>query len=215
MQARSPNNARGIDVSHWQGDIDWTKVKAAGIAFAFVKATEGQTIVDKKFAANLKDARAAGVLVGAYHFCRAKNVAAAQEEADHFIGAINMVGGFDLLDLPPVLDIETKEGGIKANITAVCHAWLEKVTAATGKTPLMYTNSDMAAKYLDKSLASYPLWLAHYGVSQPSDAGGWSGWTFFQYSDAGNIPGISGSVDMNEYCGADLISEYGGYKWGL
>ncbi|GBF34158.1 lyzozyme M1 [Desulfocucumis palustris] len=214
MQTRSPQNAKGIDVSIWQGDIDWKKVKAAGTSFAFLKATEGKSIEDKQFAKNIINARAVGILVGAYHFCRAKDVAEAQKEADHFINTIISVGGFYLLNLPSVLDIETKEGITKANITAVCHEWLEKVKKASGKTPLIYANNDMAVNYLDKSLAVYPLWFARYGVSQPPNAGGWSQWTFLQYTDSGAVSGISGNVDTNEYHGTleKLISVYGGYK---
>ncbi|MBS4065733.1 MAG: glycoside hydrolase family 25 protein [Chitinophagaceae bacterium] len=215
MQPRNPNNARGIDISVWQGNIDWVKVKESGISFAFIKATEGQFLVDKYFATNVRNAKEVGILVGAYHFCRAEDNITAQKEAEYFIDAINSIGGFNVFDLPSVLDIETTEGGNKSNITSICHTWLDLVKITSGKIPLIYTNNNIAANYLDESLAIYPLWLARYGIHQPPDVSGWDQWTFFQYSDSGNVPGISGNVDMNEYAGnfEKLMSIYGGeYK---
>lgn len=93
MQSRSATHAKGIDVSHWQGIIDWKKVRGAGYSFAFLKATEGSRIVDDRFRANAQDAKNAGLLVGAYHFTRAASTDDVKNEVDHFLQVIESAGG--------------------------------------------------------------------------------------------------------------------------
>lgn len=85
MQSRSVSHARGIDVSRWQGSIDWKQVREAGISFVFIKASQGSSLEDPKFAENVQGAKAAGLLVGAYHFLGAASAAAARQEAKHFV----------------------------------------------------------------------------------------------------------------------------------
>lgn len=201
MQARNPNNAQGVDVSHYQGVIDWAKVKQAGISFAFVKATEGESVADNMFARNAIGAGESGLAVGAYHFCRAGDTAAAKREANYFVSVVERSAGFAKLALPPVLDIETANGASAAAITAVCRTWLETVKQLTGRDGLLYTYASFADDYLDDTLAEYPLWLANYNVNQPADRAGWTRWTYLQYTDAGQVAGISGPVDRNEFEG--------------
>jgi lysozyme len=191
----------GIDVSHYQGDIDWGQVKDSGITFAFLKATEGTTFVDDTFSQNLQNARSVGIKVGAYHFMRAASASEARREADFFIEQIRANGGFELLDLPPVLDIEIAVADTKSQISAIVRAWVNRVIRIAGRQPLIYTYPYFADQYLDASLNDIPLWLANYGVDQPKDRSGWTHWTFLQYSDKGQVPGIQGNVDMNEYEG--------------
>jgi lysozyme len=202
MQPRDPNHARGVDVSHYQGDIDWQQVKDSGISFAFIKATEGVYFTDDKFADNLQGARDAGIATGAYHFMRATSVDDAIAEADYFVDEINLNGGFSLLDLPPVLDAETVAGNSGEEITAMCRAWVDRVAEVTGRQPILYTYPSFADQYLDESLSDIPLWLANYGVDQPQDRAGWTHWTFLQYADDGEVPGIDGPVDLDEYEGS-------------
>lgn len=200
MQARSPSNACGIDVSHHQGIIDWAKVRADGISFAFIKATEGMTFVDPRFVANVAGARAADILVGAYHFSRAATPAEAVKEAEFYYSAVTIAAG--TLDLPHVLDIESEEGKTKANISATCRAWVERMKQLSGTQPIIYTYLDFARKNLE-GLQDVPLWFACYNVQPPEDAAGWKRWAFLQYTDAGNVSGIAGKVDCNEYNGTE------------
>lgn len=201
MQNRNPNNAQGIDISHWQGVVNWEKVKAAGISFAIMKSTEGWTMIDDTLQANVEGARAFGIAVGVYHFCRASNVTEAIQEAQFFASVLDSVGGVEALDIPPALDIETVHAATKEEITAICHAWLEYIEARYKVTPMIYSYPWFTSKYLDTSLSEYPLWMADYDGNPPLDRSGWTEWTFLQYTDKGNVPGIYGNVDMNEFNG--------------
>lgn len=205
MQQRNPTqHSLGIDVSAYQGIQDWNCIKESGISFVFIKSTEGFTFVDEKFKSNLQGAKSAGLKVGVYHFCRASDISSALHEADFFIDVIKSVGGFSVLDIAPVLDLETPEGATKDNVTAICKAWIERVKFASGMQPILYSYPSFADQYLDVSLADIPLWLANYSndpIFQPMDHAGWTRWTFLQYSEEGKVPGIDGYVDMNEYMG--------------
>jgi lysozyme len=210
MQVRNPNNARGIDVSRWQGVINWEQVKAAGYSFAIMKATEGRTIIDSTFSANVMGARSVGMAVGAYHFCRAANAADAVKEATWFISVLDSVGGAKSFEIPPVLDIETYEAGNKEGIVAMCHSWLDTFVGVTGVDPIIYASVNFARNYLDETLSKYKVWIASWGTNQPADAAGWTEWTFHQYSDRGVVPGINGGVDLNEFNGS--VEDLFGYK---
>ncbi|WP_217506349.1 glycoside hydrolase family 25 protein [Paenibacillus xylanilyticus] len=222
MQARNQLNAQGIDVSHHNGNIDFKKVAADGISFVFIKATQGKSFRSSKFLQFVKDAKAAGLLIGAYHYVddSAGSVEAAKAEAANFYNAIQAAGGIDVFDLPPVMDYESNKNGYsKATVTAVAKAFLEEVHRLTGVKPLVYTYPAFIGNF--SGLNSYPLWIARYSNQTPVDASGWTRWDFWQYSDGaaggylprGNrkVDGISGAVDLNEFDGtlAQLKAKYG------
>ena len=213
MQAREKGNAQGIDVSRYQGKIDWKVVKADGISFAFIKASQGKSYRDKTFIGNAQAVRAIGVLVGAYHYVEdsAKTPEDARKEAANFVSAIDSVGGIAAFDLPPVMDYESNKPNLsKTTVTAVAKAFLEEVERLTGVRPIVYTYQSFIGNF--SGLSGYPLWIARYHATKaPSDASGWSRWDFWQYSDGqygGTLPsgtrkvsGIAGPVDLNEYSG--------------
>ncbi|WP_025684820.1 GH25 family lysozyme [Paenibacillus maysiensis] len=202
MQARKKGNAQGIDVSRYQGKIDWKAVKADGISFAFIKASQGQRYVDPTFILNAKGAKAAGVLLGAYHFLDATSVDAAKAEARHFADVLDQVGGAKALELPAVMDYENNPGKLsKTLISAVALAFLLELERLTGRKPIIYTGNAFAANF-NASLGGYPLWIARYSDTRvPSDTMTWKRWDIWQYSDSGKVAGIKGNVDMNEYDG--------------
>lgn len=202
MQARRIRNSQGTDVSHWQGEIKWDLVKKGGISFAFIKATEGVDYQDSKFSKNLKEAKAAEILAGAYHFCTPSSVEDAVNEAGHFINVITKYGGFGVLDLPPVIDIEKNQGLTREQVSKIVRAWVEKVKAETGIQPVLYSYTYFIREYLDESLRDIPLWLAHYDIKQPPDSSGWKSWLFLQYTNKGQVGGINGHVDLNEFNGS-------------
>lgn len=202
MQPRNPNNAKGVDVSHWQGNIDWAKVKGAGYSFAIMKATEGKGMVDDTLAANLQGAREAGIATGVYHFCRASDVAEAQAEAAFFISVLDGVGGLMAITIPPILDIETVQATTTGEVTGISHAWLESVEAYYGIPPMFYSYPWFADEYLESSLSKYKIWLADYNKNPPNDHCGCTEWTFLQFTDKGQVPGIAGNVDLNEFQGS-------------
>jgi lysozyme len=203
MQRRKPKHIKGIDVSHWQGVIDWPKVKAHGIEFVFIKATEGQTYVDPRFKENAEGALSAGLRVGFYHFAHPDNDPV--KEAEHFYKSTSYIG----YHLPPVLDLESAKGLDKPHITAWAITFLSHIKKLTGMTPMIYTYTHFAKVYLGPELSKWPLWIAHYGVDKPGQNGIWDEWAVFQYGKNGNVTGISGHVDLNEM-DVEVFDKYAG-----
>lgn len=187
---------QGIDVSHFQGNVNWQSVKSAGQAFAFAKATQGTTYTDPMFSANWGSMGNAGVLRGAYHFFQASEDAAAQ--ADYFLKVVSLASG----DLPPVIDVEITDGVSQEALQSGVLTWLQTVQEKTGITPIIYTGPSFWNEYFSASFGSYPLWIAQYGVSSPTLPRGWSGWHFWQHSESGSVEGVSGSVDLNFFNGS-------------
>ena len=198
----------GIDVSHWQGDVDWTKVAEDGIRFVFLKATDGTHYVDPTFAANRAGARANGLSVGAYHFARPDAAPGdARREARHFIDVMDPRPG----DLLPVLDMETSEGLDQEGVTRWARTWIRVVRDLSGVTPLVYTSPyGWASRTGDTRLVARdgaPLWVAHWGVRTPTlPADGWDGrgWVVWQHSSTGHVSGIAGNVDLDRLAGSRL-----------
>ncbi|WP_226001916.1 GH25 family lysozyme [Paenibacillus sp. BJ-4] len=196
----SNGHAQGIDVSHYNGNIDWQQVAAAGKTFAFIKATEGTKYQDNQFLVNVQGARDANILVGAYHFLNATTTDGARQEAANFARAIDSAGG--RLDLPPVLDYENNPKGLtSAQISEVAHAFLDEMEKLTGRQPIVYTGNVFASKF-DPTFSMYKLWVARYSTTQkPTAVPAWNSWWAWQYSSTGSVPGINGAVDLDEYNG--------------
>jgi lysozyme len=188
----------GIDVSHFQGVVNWAEVRDAGCAFAFAKATESTAIVDSEFAANWNGMKAAGLVRGAYHFFRPEQNAVAQ--ANHFLQNVQLEPG----DLPPVIDIELNDGITGDALIAGVGNWIDTVAQATGMTPMIYTPAYFWNEYMNDGFGKFPLWIAHYtGAPTPQPLPkGWPNWTFWQYSQSLSIPGVNGAADHNRFNGA-------------
>ena len=196
----------GIDVSHWQGDIDWAKVKAAGVKFAFLKSSEFPDkkltmFADDKFVQNRKGAEENGIYWGAYHFFRTHIDPVTQAEA--FCKLVGTVSS-----LPLVLDLEV--AGCKGTqLVKKVKSFVEAVTSLTSRKPIIYTSGGFWRPYMTYQkltdvdwAVDYPLWMARYTTQWPGTIYPWSGWDFWQYSDSGRIPGIKGSVDLNWFAGS-------------
>ncbi len=183
-----------IDVSTWNGNIDWNKVYKSGVRYAMIRSSfgvENPNQVDNKFVRNITNAQRAGVKCGVYHYSYAQSVSAAKQEAEFCLKTIK---GYKL-DLPVAFDIEdgsqTHLG--KDTLTNIVIAFCDKIKSA-GYRPMLYCNPNWLCNYLhkDKLINKYDIWLANWGVSAPSyDCAIW------QYSESGSVPGVSGSVDMN------------------
>lgn len=185
---------QGIDVSHYQGTVDWTAVRQAGCSFAFIKATDGLTVVDPMFQQNWTQAQQAGLLRGAYHFFRANDDPTAQ--ANFFCSTVGSPG-----ELPPVLDVEINSGVSNSQVISGVQIWLQVVESWAGCKPILYTSPGFWDGLGTSSFGAYPLWVAEYGVSTPKIPSGWESWTFWQYSQSGTIAGISGNVDLDTFSG--------------
>ena len=185
----------GIDISHYQGDINWkmleqTRQGQFPISFIFMKATEGGDYADDKFVANFDSARAHGFIRGAYHFYNPKTDA--NKQADFFIQSVKLEPG----DLPPVLDIEKKGKDMK-KLQQDLKVWLRKVESHYGVKPIIYASYKFKTRYLNDSVFnSYPYWIAHYYVDSVRYQGDWK---FWQHTDVGTLPGIDEKVDLNVF----------------
>ena len=186
---------QGIDVSHYQGAVNWNQVAQTGMAFAFIKATEGISEVDPQFQANWSGAHAAGLLRGAYHFYDPG--ADPHQQAESFLSVVRPGAGA----LPPALDVETS--GEPSEILAGIQVWLTAVEQATGRAPVLYTNPSFWAGLGTgaSGFGRFPLWIAEYGVTAPKVPEGWTTWTFWQFSESGSVPGIQGPVDLDLFQG--------------
>ena len=192
---------KGIDVSVWQGDIDWARVRAAGIKFAYLKATEGGDHLDAKFRQNWDATKRAGVPRGAYHFiywCRP-----AHEQALWF--ALNVPPDADAL--PPVLDLEwnghspTCAKRIRAKkARKMIDVLLAAMEAHTGKRPIIYTDTTFHRDVLEGRYKSYDFWLRSV-AAKPKKIFKKRPWVMWQYTTTGRVPGIEGDVDLNTFNG--------------
>ena len=187
----------GIDVSHYQGDINWRMLKQTRqgkfpVQFIFMKATEGGDFADDKFVANFDSAKAHGFIRGAYHFYNPKTDA--NKQADFFIRSVKLESG----DLPPVLDIEMKSKDMK-KLQQDLKIWLSKIENQYGVKPIIYASYKFKTKYLNDSIFNtYPYWIAHYYVDSVRYQGEWK---FWQHTDVGTLPGIAEKVDLNVFNG--------------
>lgn len=193
------NNVKGIDVSHYQGTINWDKVASDGVKFTYIKATGGKGFIDPEFKKNWNGSRESGLSRGAYHFFYAAEDPI--EQAKHFL---NVVGEFKRNDLPPVLDVEITDHIDTENLRTRVLDWLKYVHEKTGKRPVIYSDIAFLDEHLNSTkLSEYPLWVADYQQSLGSLPISWqhAGWYIWQHGQ-GNIQGIDGSVDLNIFNGS-------------
>lgn len=191
---------RGVDISHYQALSNWEQMKESGIAFCFLKCTEGLQLRDSKFAMFSADCQKYGIPHGAYHFFHPANDPILQ--AKFFLNTVGVEGG----TLPMVMDWETK-GSTVAHDDSVALQFLEYVQTATGKTPMIYGSpAFLNERTLSPAFAKYPLWVAHYGVSHPTVPRPWTTWTYWQFSGSAKIPGVIGNCDENYFSLVELNS---------
>ena len=190
----------GIDVSRWQGLIDWPQVAAAGYRFAAIRATVGDFLLDPFFTQNYDGASAAGLLVTAYHVHVANRPSAGQ--IDRFFQALDG----RKTDLPLVLDVERVDGKSRDEITASLHECQQLVAERDERRPVIYTANWYWANNLKRSAKwkKNPLWVANYGATSPFLPPDWDTWKFWQYTDRGSVPGVSAArTDLNWFNGSD------------
>lgn len=189
----------GIDVSYYQGTINWSTVKSSGVRFAMIRVSDGTTFMDPQFEANWKNAKAARVVVGAYQFFRPNQDATAQ--ADIMVDQLNAMG-FTRLDLPPVIDVETTSGVSNSTVLSQVNIWLQRVQLRTGRMPTLYTSPGFWSGIGNPTPTPLPnLWVAHWTSNCPTIPPPWTELQWWQYSSSGSVPGISGAVDLDLFNG--------------
>ncbi|MBL4633709.1 MAG: hypothetical protein JKY56_07545 [Kofleriaceae bacterium] len=195
----------GIDVSRYQGDINWTMLADADVKFAYIQISRRIDDIDPKFEENWSEAKAAGILRGAYQRFQPEQDVLTQ--ANIFL---DKLGPFQRGDLPPMLDVEDS-GNLSAEmIAARVREWLVYVESALGVRPIIYTGRFFWRDTLNSAdFTEYPLWIAHYTQECPNIPAPWSQWSFHQYSSSAVLPGITeNTVDVNTFNGTidDLLA---------
>lgn len=206
-EAFTATSPTGVDVSNWQRPggtkLDWKKVKASGEDFAFIKATDGEAGLIPYFEEDSKAAHEAGMIIGSYHKAHPDRDAIVQ--ADAYAAALKLQPE-GAKTLPPVLDMELDAGMSPQALEKWAATFLKRVEEKTGRTPMIYTYRWFWVNHMGNTngLTAYPLWLAAYQDTPPTDVpGGWDEPLFWQRSSTGRVPGIPTIVDLNTFNGTD------------
>ena len=203
--SRTPHHHKvhGIDVSKWNGDVDWVKVRQSGVSFVFIKATEGKDRIDSRFDEYWREAGAAGLPHAPYHFYYFCSTA--DEQADWFIRNVPKAA----VRLPPVLDVEWNPSSPtcklrpdKATVKAEMKRFMDRLEAHYGKRPIIYTSVDFHRDNLEGAFQDYHFWVR--AVAQhPQEIYPARRWAFWQYTSTGVVPGIKGETDINVFAGTE------------
>lgn len=199
---RMDRRIEGIDISHWEGKIDFRRVRNAGIRFVYIKASEGDSYICPEFERNYREARREGLKIGFYHYVTARTAAEARAEARHFADVIRG----KRYEGRPVMDFEFFGDLTRERINEISLAFLRELQEATGKNVAMYSDVYNASHTFDERLSVYPLWIAQYGVQSPDMQNHWNRWSGWQYTDSGRVRGIHGTVDRDYFREDMLVS---------
>lgn len=193
----------GIDVSVYQGDIDFEQVKNSGIEVVYIRAGYGFSVTDPKFEENYTNATKVGLKCGAYYFVTARNTEQAYLQATRFA---ELISG-KTFAARPAMDFEEFGSLGKNGINIVGLAFMQKLRELTGIVPILYTNAYNASETWDWNFAQFPLWVADYDAEEPYVTSNiWQSYAGFQYSDRGEIPGIYGNVDLNRFTSSVFLN---------
>lgn len=185
----------GIDVSNWQGYINYEQVKNDGIEIVYIKSSQGNNIVDTYFRINYNNAKANDLKVGFYHFLTARNEEEAIKQAEFFSSVISNTSP----DCKLAMDFEVFGNLTVSEVNNISQVFLERVKEITGKDVIIYSDTFNASNVFEAELAQkYPLWIAEYGVEMPRETN-WETWQGFQYTSRGIINGVSGYVDRDRF----------------
>lgn len=193
----------GIDVSVYQGDIDFEQVKNSGIEVVYIRAGYGFSVTDPKFEENYTNATKAGLKCGAYYFVTARSTEQAYLQATRFA---ELISG-KTFAARPAMDFEEFGSLGKNGINIVGLAFMQKLRELTGIVPILYTDAYNASETWDWNFAQFPLWVADYDAEEPYVTSNiWQSYAGFQYSDRGEIPGIYGNVDLDRFTSSVFLN---------
>ena len=196
---------QGIDVSGWQGNINYAEVKNSGIEIVYMKSSEGRSFIDPYFNQNYTNAKANGLKVGFYHYLIARSNEEAIEEARFFVSVIS---GKEP-DCRLAMDFESFGNLSVEEINQIGITFMTAVQNLSGKEVIIYSNTNDARNIFSGELTNYPLWVAQYEVYEPTPNGKWSTWAGWQYTSTGEVAGISGHVDRNKFTNQVLLNTSG------
>ena len=196
-------NPTGVDVSHFQGNVDFAKLKSSGQSFVSIKATQGTHYSGASYyTENIDKARKSGLASGGYHFYSGTLDGTAQ--ANYFLEITKPQKG----DLLPMLDLEVDGGASADQVASGALAWVNTVEKAIGRKPFLYTTASFFAKIGNPAgFENCPLWVAEYGVTKPKLPAPWTLYTIWQHSQSGTVSGITGDVDMDSFNGSAATLE--------
>lgn len=196
---------RGIDISEFQGEIDFEEVRRSGIEAVYIRVGAGE-YTDEYFAENYERAKAAGLKIGFYHYVTARSVEEGRRQARFFA---SLAAGREP-DMRLAMDFEYFGSLSVSQINAISEAYLDELTALTKREVVIYSDLSNARNIFSRALAEkYPLWAAQYGADEPSANGKWREWVGFQYTDEGRVGGIYGNVDRNIFTEGIFLSDSG------
>lgn len=196
---------RGIDISEFQGEIDFEEVRRSGIEAVYIRVGSGE-YTDEYFAENYERAKAAGLKIGFYHYVTARSVEEGRRQARFFA---SLAAGREP-DMRLAMDFEYFGSLSVSQINAISEAYLDELTALTKREAVIYSDLSNARNIFSRALAEkYPLWAAQYGADEPSANGKWREWVGFQYTDEGRVGGIYGNVDRNIFTEGIFLSDSG------
>ena len=196
---------RGIDISEFQGEIDFEEVRRSGIEAVYIRVGAGE-YTDEYFAENYERAKAAGLKIGFYHYVTARSVDEGRRQARFFA---SLAAGREP-DMRLAMDFEYFGSLSVSQINAISEAYLDELTALTKREAVIYSDLSNARNIFSRALAEkYPLWAAQYGADEPSANGKWREWVGFQYTDEGRVGGIYGNVGRNIFTEGIFLSDSG------
>ncbi len=208
VRAIPPSGGRqylGIDISEFQGEIDFEEVRRSGIEAVYIRVGAGE-YTDEYFAENYERAKAAGLKIGFYHYVTARSVDEGRRQARFFA---SLAAGREP-DMRLAMDFEYFGSLSVSQINAISEAYLDELTALTRREAVIYSDLSNARNIFSRALAEkYPLWAAQYGADEPSANGKWREWVGFQYTDEGRVGGIYGNVDRNIFTEGIFLSDSG------
>lgn len=201
-RAREEYPVRGVDVSSYQGYIDWSEIEDSDIDFAFIKATEGSSYHDKMFSDNIENIQHTDIAAGAYHFMSFESEGKSQ--AENFISVVEP----EKIVLPPVIDLElygeyNDKPPSTSHVRQILDELIEELYEAYGKMPIIYTNRRAYSLYVSGEYEECDIWICDL-VKKPALPDG-KEWTFWQYSHTGKLPGYDGEeehIDLNVFAGS-------------
>lgn len=193
----------GIDISRWQGDVDFQAVADSGIQVVYIRSSYGFQGIDKRFRDNERGAREAGLHMGFYHYVTAQTIEEARRQAAFFAQVVRETEP----DCRLVMDFEVVREMSREDANAVAVTFLEEAQRLTGREMMVYSDAYNANHVFDASVARWPLWVAEYGPEEPTLTGAWRTWAGFQYTDRGSVPGIRGEVDRDHFTQTVLLED--------